>query len=1031
MKFSLPTISHADKNFVGMDGYTQPEDLGAGFARELRNMYVNRGDALSLREGFQGAWTAALTGPLYRVCVASPASGPSSLLISSAGRLYRALETATTPTEILDAGGVPFAATGGGAGFSAVQFGGAIYGVDGSAGGAPFRIDIATWTTTRLAGIVAPGLSVINLEAFAREVDSTSNPVADSLNWFGLGSTVGWPSGGINPNANLNNPTTGFSSSGGGLNSNVAASWMFHGQTERWQTSPTNANITPLAGGAALLLDQPDNAASQDVVSIPTWPVIADYPGRSARIFLVETRVNPNLTTGGPPTYGVRLHARDANGANIATQEQLFTPLADTSSGSAAGTGTNWQLDRAVFSFMGLESDPASLGFEVFSTETMKPVSNGSDASIVFVDSAEVIASSLRLVAIPSDDNSRIRIERTERGTIPVGVTGRYTSGLWIRRVFTAAQNWTGRTELTFGIGWNPAAISGIGAGTFPALRLGFQSVGGAVTWTPPVAYEAGGTSFTASLASIPPATLAALSYVYIQVLEDMPAASDADAWLFDFGPITDPALEPKIPYRYYYSYFAGTVPADPILRVGVESSRSPVSATVTPSDTKRSTRSTIPPGAYPAGTTHVLLWRVGGSYPDGRGRLVAALPVGANASAGGYSWNSTTRVFEDWTSDESLLSVDLYEEGRDTAPVGATSILPSNGRLILAKGSEVFVSWVLSLDPLDGVYFTNAPNPSDPGYQGKGFAFTIDGAGGPGIVGLSTRPSQSYNEYGSVVLIWTARHHFTLSGFDPTTYRVSPGIAEGLFAPDGLAYSERNEAYHIGHRGVFEVQGGAGGSAFFSQPLESLFSSSVAATPAQYALSSLLYHNLRLYLFTHGGEVYARDSRAGGGAMSGWSVLSGPVLGFTGGLSVRGVGDKEVGYFCGMDGMLYRLTGTQDRPTIAGTLAPISWRVRTRRYGQQEGGTRYVTNTKRPKKLHFDVETEGASQNVTWQVSNESGRLRSGNWLTQPGRNSRMIPLEVQLDGAAHDVEFGGLATNRTTLRAIILESVQIGPRR
>lgn len=1027
--------THIDDAFLGMNAATRPEQLPAGIAQVLENLIAGPPSTEGTssgwsRPGFQGLWTTALTGPLYPVCTART-SGASVLIVASAGKLYRATASGATPDEIFDQGGGSFAGPNGGADFRIIQFGGFLYGVDGG-NTAPFRIDPATWTTVRLAGITAPSTAITTLSTYSRETDPTDG--GSSTNWTGQSAPI-WASGPFNMNYHFTDQTrtatpADWQNTGGGWNSRVCDDWEVLGQCERWEgpPGPTNANITPQgpAGDSAFLFDQPDNGLRQVVTSIPAWSTSSDQPTRNARIYIIDTSYNANNVIGGIAPYVVRISARDADDNVLGTYERVVTPIADIASGSAAGTGVTWRDDRWVASFMGLSQDPDNLLFELLSTDAMVPITDASP-SVVFLDSASVTASALRLTAGPSDDNSRIRIERTDRGTLPLTTTGRYTSFLWIRRTFGTVQDWSEKSELVFGITWNPAATAGFPAGTYPAMRLGFQAIGGDVAWTPPVSYAADGSSFSVSLSTIAPALLGAFTYLYMQILDDMPEGSDGTAWLYDFGPFTEPALTPDIPVRYYYSYFDGTVPSDPLLRVGTESSRSPVSAQVVPTATARAVTLTIPAGAYPTGVDYLLLWRVGGAYDDGRGRLVAALPVGANATGSTYDWNFTTRVVNDWTPDASLAYNALYEEGRDQLPVGATSIISSNGRLVFAKGVEVSYTWPLSADPDDGVYTTNAPNPSDPSFVDKGYSFTVDGPDGPPIVNLSTRMATALNDYGAILAAWRDRDHIPISGSEPGTYQAWPAVSEGLFAPRGIAHDERNELYHVGVDGLYRVANDAGGSMIRSQAIEPLFSTASIGDGTGYAGSSLLYHDRRLYLFAPvaGGDentvVYVWDSRLGDNPLVGWSQWVGQT-GFTGGLSLSRSGDTDLLFFCGNDGQLYAVTGTEDKPTPTGAQTPITVRIITRRFGQKDSQTEYKIRLKRPQFFGFDIECVGETETMDWKIRTSDDAWIAGTWALQQGRNARKLNGLLVLDGVSHQVEYTISCTDRVTFHSVLL---------
>ena len=131
-----------DREFRGMDTYTDPQHLPPGMAQEITNLLPDGRGSLVLRNGWQGQFTTALAGAIYEPTPYRMADGSTTRIVfASGGKLYRCDAGATTYTELLKDDGSSFSFPSNGLGVRMVQYGKYIYGVPGAGGGAMFRTD--------------------------------------------------------------------------------------------------------------------------------------------------------------------------------------------------------------------------------------------------------------------------------------------------------------------------------------------------------------------------------------------------------------------------------------------------------------------------------------------------------------------------------------------------------------------------------------------------------------------------------------------------------------------------------------------------------------------------------------------------------------------------------------------------------------------------------------------------------------------------------------------------------------------------
>ena len=407
---------------------------------------------------------------------------------------------------------------------------------------------------------------------------------------------------------------------------------------------------------------------------------------------------------------------------------------------------------------------------------------------------------------------------------------------------------------------------------------------------------------------------------------------------------------------------------------------------------------------------SHICVYRRNSTiFPDGRFRLIAVVPVSdtGSGSATGSGWsssydNSTSRqiTFIDKVPDGNILYQTTpyaqgwyYEIARDNMPLGGTCLSVFQNRLWVGKKNQVFASWTIDQTDEYKIYTSILPDLNEPGVQKKGFTFSLGGTQEKEII-QALLPVYSENIVQSntttaIMLVLKENSVSTVIGFDPTSFNVqlwvsSPGV--GIAAPL-TALNANGQMTWLGVNGL--VQWNGGGVVPRSTQLRKLISLDPTQQGApnidkdQYRKSISAVANNRLYLLSTSSSagaanqtVYVFDALANGWVK--WKTINS--VEYTS-LATLSFGDDVQYLYAGSTtGQIYKLDGTADLATTAGSDTEIAWSLKTRQHGQAyaEGPSYYQYN--RPYQLDIHVQNVsatpavGTSLPVTWYLENQSG---------------------------------------------------------
>lgn len=399
---------------------------------------------------------------------------------------------------------------------------------------------------------------------------------------------------------------------------------------------------------------------------------------------------------------------------------------------------------------------------------------------------------------------------------------------------------------------------------------------------------------------------------------------------------------------------------------------------------------------------SHALVYRRSTTvFTDGRYRLIAVVPL--DAAITGTKWTSSFTSKTNGNATWNMISIadnvpdgdlfyegapydqgQIYQQGRDPMPSGASCIAVHQNRLWTVKDNTVYASWILDVQNEFAVYSTWVPDFNDPSHTYKGTSFTISSKDdNEKVVALLPYGGDSMvmsNSSTAVMLVLRENSVLPLLGYDPSTFTIQAMIREpssGCIAP--------NAAISIAGRLLWQTPVGMvefndGVIEQRSVELRKMLSLDKAmGAPdldnAAYRRISYALHNQRLYIFAPGvGDVianttdpqsantyvYVFDFRSMGWTR--WRPLRNAAntdyIRFTDGVAMSAGNDTQEFYAAGNDGnsgQIYKLTGTRDRGT-GGTVADIPWSMLTRQHGQtySEGIAYYNLNRVSQLDLHY-----------------------------------------------------------------------------
>ena len=1004
---------HTANNFIGLDLFHPPPQLGTGMLTQADNLLVDGGDLVT-RPGFGGCFAAPLPGPLYCPTPFLDADGTSKIVFVSSGRLYKWAKGTTAPVEIVIPG-----ASGAinGPGSRITRLGHYGYLVDGTLG--LVRFDLS-------GGKIAPTLSTPAPPPIA----ALTSTVLDTL------LTGAWTPDTLTGPGQVNRlPNSDFSAvyavGGGSLPTGYTAYGADPddggsppaGYTGHWLNLDTPAEGIALT--AALANDpvagDPARAATQFYAAVDA--VQLDHTGASSVIYRVLGY--SDLAGTLPAGEAHREFALPYNGGQRVTVGGVFS----FASATVPILSFRIQLEAGERNVLGSGTAVYVKNWVCF------PFALGAAAA----RDGQLAVSSPGTLAYTGGT-----LAQTSPGEVGAG---RGAGGLHLSHDYGAPQDWHSFDRLTLTLG---KALGITQDGTVPpeagpVLRLAFRQAGSAVRhYTNPLRLAADGSYASVDISTVDLAVRSSFRYLEVVLGGDytVPVANGGDLLLL--GPLTGAgnlglnALGTG--YAYYYVYTEVDANGDVLLANVIQSNPSALSNTITATPIQAEAAVTLPSAPANPAATLFYLWRFGGVFSDGLARLITkrrftdAFAYGMDPGQPGSLGDRVNPYLAyapgfltDNTPDLFLLGAETLVQGRDAPPIGATALCAWQARLWLAKGGTLYASWAVTLDQQDALYFTSANLAADPLASVKGATFSIGQDDADAVQALLPIATNAFFSKGFLGIL---KQHsvWLLSGTNPANFALQSyllGAGRGCIAPRGACLVE-GQIWYTRSDGISAFNGDQPTNQ--SQPVEALLrppEGAVQQLPAAYAAAALTYHGRRVWCFVPvpgaalNTSALVYDTRQGG-----WTRLLTP-FGATGAASASSETDNDDLYLAGSDGQLYQVTGQADRALSGGAVAPISFAAKTRGMGQGSGLGLYtdVTATRA-----FATLLGPAVVTATVSVDTPAGTLWGQAYTFPAGGEAPRLRVAPGVKGDYHIVGITGAASARTRVRSLALESAETG---
>lgn len=385
------------------------------------------------------------------------------------------------------------------------------------------------------------------------------------------------------------------------------------------------------------------------------------------------------------------------------------------------------------------------------------------------------------------------------------------------------------------------------------------------------------------------------------------------------------------------------------------------------------------------------------GDFADGRGRLLGLyayagpdfdfdedLPKGTApyyaAPANPYlditfstpEGNPGTVIIDN-TPTSWLLEKTTYTGGREVPPKKIREIVEWQNRIWLLAGegrrSELYGSWLLSVDSNAGLYFSRIVSPTDPSLAIKGVYTHIGTEDGDKALRLIPLEDRLFT-------LFERKPPYLILGTDPSNIELRPFVAEGGSA---LGLIARNAACLFGGAICYLTANGlvAWDTATAPRRLSELVRKLVS--PRLGGQSSYLAGATeKIALWEHGGRLYLALPTAPVDTEpnriltfdpeSGWSLF--PDIAATGGLDLPGSDNASGHYIATASGNLALLTlGSGDKATAGATETAIPFALTTRALGNNS------TVSKSPYRLELDLENTDPDDEQVFTVSMADNR--------------------------------------------------------
>lgn len=450
-----------------------------------------------------------------------------------------------------------------------------------------------------------------------------------------------------------------------------------------------------------------------------------------------------------------------------------------------------------------------------------------------------------------------------------------------------------------------------------------------AITWSNEVTYTADGSAFFCDVSTITADILGQVAYLFLGIVSDLPDTIQV-ADLCTIGPIsTSGNLTLNVQFGGWggdYNYQATELDAanDSVNFIDVvESDPGPVSTPpMQPNGVSNQVTGALPAAVNPQ-TTHQVIYRTGGVFDDGLGRLIAIVDLASDTvsqSLGPVTWDHTTRRFTDNTSDAALeINIPTFLlSGRTPPPNGASCNTEWQGHIGIGIGSILQLSWLIPAGSNTGLYFNtvNVPDPNDIAQAVKG---------GLWDTGQDNDPVMQLVPIGPYLITLKQRSLFMLTGVDASSFTLLPHLIRagtGLIARNAWAVLG-HVLWFLGPDGVYQYNAGDDLSSM-SRDIEPVLNPSSRALPKldpqAYGASFMVYHGQRLYLCVPGSAadnvptvVWVWDTRTQGWVGRWNSFAWGAGMEFTSAASLAQESDGDDLYWACRDGQIYHMTGFGD----------------------------------------------------------------------------------------------------------------------
>jgi hypothetical protein len=974
----------------GLDLFHDKSQIPINGSSQLDNVLINATKP-ETRFGKRGQLTTPFGAALYGGSGYIMADGSTVMLFVSGGKLYKWVKAATSATEVLIGGVTSFSLVS--ANVFQARVGLYNYIVDGS--GPLYRANLdASPAANVITGQNAPtasqtaSLTNVSIDDFSSLTGWTVRPAPSSV-------------------ANLLQNSS-FETTGGGSGTGLQY-WTTTGSADTKAAADTSGVTSPNTddgGTRALLLDYLVDSVMQGA----DFPTLASGPFGRARVYTFRSIVHQGDPTGNSTiTLTVKAYsATGATGTLLGTATQVIRAPYNSDHSTLGWTAADFGI-----SFTSLPTDPVS-----FTLTLQGGPLNSSGNSSIYID--QVFFGAVDNSFTQTQSTNSFVLGSKDTTTVVLGGTGYIQGGNYLRKLYgvlgVSGQNFSTNNTVSIAL---PAIPDATGR---PLLRLGFQGVGlSTFLWTNTGTYAEDGTYISFDVSTIDPATLAAVQYLFIQIVNDLPQTITPSNFI-TIGPLTAAGNLAIGAADVYYEFTEVNVIADPDV---IESDPSTPSNSLTPTGLKAQSSVVLPSAApYNAATTYYYIYRFGGNLPAGVGYLVAKVSKTATTTDNAYTtWSYTTKTLTDNTPDGYLLGRPTLITGRGTPPTAAQAVCEWQGRLWLAKGGTIYGSWLVTQENPSALYFNSLNIPDDP--YGK-----IKGLQNP--VGGDNQPITNMISDGDQMLIFKGKSVYVIRGTNGNNFEVSHYLnlsGVGLIAPRAMAMvgdttdyqSGGGQVYFLGADGVYVFQGN--NPVKVSQLIEAQLNPSqignTAITAAAYKGAAMCFHGRRLFVFAPlaGDSVntvaWVYDFRFGGWTK--WLQMTA-----TGAVSYSSATDTDDMYLLGNDGQIYQLTGYGDKATPASSTTAVTMAVASRGFAQETADLGYFRTNRPLKKLWKAKTAESATATIGVDPDTDGTFTDSSTYGPFNGTEDVMSEVQNGVEGSSLTVTFSVATATKSSVAAL-----------